>query len=488
MAERYVIQHALTKEVLSYDLKGVSRGPLKLALSAVGTVELTVGPATATAVASDGAPVFQEWGTLVTLDDEGQIRFRGIVTDMDYDGSDWKITVSSMGTYPFGLPYEGAVYYGAKVDPADIVRLLWDHVQSFADSDLDVTVTGKTSVRIGTYSTQNKTDTLNAYNAAVAAYNAANSDLKKLRDVVTNSRKRYSDLVTTRTNASKALTAAKKTKNAAKIAAAQTTYNQSVDNAKAQQTVIDQQSASVDAQAKVVASKKAAKDAAYKLKVAASKAVKDDGGAYELLPWEAPDCGSKIKELADSTPFDWYEKHSWAGDTPQTQIVIAHPRVGRRLSGDGAPLFQQGVNITVALDPSTSGEDFANAAYGVGAGEGVGAIRRSITKRNGKLRRVAAFQSKDIKTAQAMDTKLRAELEARLDTLAVSRIVVSNHLNSPRGSYSLGDDIYVQGQVPHYGPFGLWHRIVGIAENEDGSTELDLKRSDSFTYGQGVAE
>jgi len=484
--ERFIVQRALTKEVLSYDLKGVSRGALTRQLSAVGTMTLTVDAGQATVEAADGLPLFQEWGSIVTLDDDGQIRFRGVVTDMDYDGPEWKITVSSMATYVYGLPYEGDPYYGAKVDPADIVRMLWAHAQSFPDGDLGVTVAGKTSIRVGSFSTQNKNDTIAAYNAAVKSYNTENDKLKALRKTVAASRDTYSSLVATRTAKSAALTAAKKTKDPAQIAAAQTAYNNAVAAATAQQSVISQQAAQVDAQASVVASRKAAKDKAYDLKVAASKSAKDDGGAYTLLWWEAPDLGREIDDLAKTTPFDWYEKHTWVGDLPQTQVVIGYPRVGRRLSGDGDPTFQQGVNITVELQPATTGDDFANAVYGVGAGEGIGSVRRSITRRNGRLRRVAAFQSKDIKSAQDMDTRLRAELTARQETLVVSKVTVSNHPNAPRGSYSLGDDINVQGYVPHYGKFELWHRIVGIAENTDGSTELDLERSDSFTYGTGV--
>ncbi|MGW8430942.1 hypothetical protein ACWGJ9_07435 [Curtobacterium citreum] len=486
MTERLVVQRALAKEVLSYDLKGVTRGPLERQLSAVSSLPLTVGPALGTSIASDGLPMFQEWGTIVAVDDDGQIRFRGIVTEMSFEGAEWQITLRSLATYPHGMPYEGDAYYGAQVDPAAVIRKLWAHVQSFPDSDLGVTVTGSTPVRIGSFSTQNKQDTLDAYNTAVAAYNTQNATLKQLRDTVAASRSRLTDLNGARTNASKALTAAKKTKDQAQIAAAQAALDRATSACTAQQATIASQSNDVDRQAAVVAAAKSVKDKAYTAKVAASKAAKSDGGAYTLLPWEAPDCGSKIADLTRDTPLDWYEQHTWVGDVPQTQIVVAYPRLGRRLSGDGDPTFQQGVNITVELEPGTSGDDFANSVYGVGAGEGVGSIRRSITKRNGRLRRVASFESKDIKSAADMDTRLRAELAARLDTLAVSRVTVSNHVNAPRGSYSLGDDIYVQGRVPHFGDFALWHRIVGITENLDGSTDLDVQRSDTFTYGSGV--
>lgn len=502
--ERFIVQRALTQEVLSYDLKGVERGPLTRQLSAVGSMTLTVGAAQATQLADDDLPIFQEWGTIVTLDDDGEIRFRGIVTDLDYDGPDWKITVSSMGTYVYGTPYEDEPYYGAKIDPVFVVDKLWKHVQSFPDSDLGVSVVGKTPVRIGSFSTQRRIEAVAYYNEKVADYNRENKELQALRKIVAGTRKLAASARTSRANASKALTAAKKALTAAKrikpknqaaidsaqagVNAAQATLDDRSATLNNLNNRIKNEQANVDTQADLVKTYKERKDKASDLKSEAQTAESEDGGAYALEWWDAPDCGRTIDELAKSTPFDWVEEHSWVDDKPKTNIHIVYPRVGRRLSNDGDPTFQQGVNISVQLQPQTSGDDFANTVFGIGAGEGAGSIRRLISKRNGRLRRVATFQSKDVKSKQDMVTRLQADLAARQETLVVDRITVLNHPNSPRGSYSLGDDINVRGFVPHFGPFELWHRIVGISENQDGTTELDLQRSDSFTYGTGVEE
>jgi hypothetical protein len=484
VTRRFIVQRAVGGTVLTYDAGGLTAGPTTRQLSAVGSLTLDVDAATSVQVADDGLPLLQEWGSIVTVEEAGALRFRGIVIS----NTGGKLELASVATYPHGTPWEGDPYYGSQVDPAAVVRLLWAHVQSFPDSDLGVRVVGSTSVRIGTYSTQNKADTEAAYAAQVKVYDREAAELKRLRDLATAERKQYSALVEQRTNASKALTAAKskKPKDQVAIDAAQNALN-AADAAKvAQNRVIAARQADVDAQARVVATEKATKDKRYTEKVAASKAVKADGGAYTLLPWEAPDCGQEIDTLAKSVPFDWYEDLYWDVDRPATRIVIAHPRVGRRLSGDGDPTFQQGVNITAPIVPQVDGDEYANSVYGVGAGEGAGAVRRSITRRDGRLRRVASFQAKDIKTAQGMDTKLGIELTSRQQPLEVQRITVADHINSPRGSYSLGDDIFVQGTVPHFGKFALWHRILGITDNTDGTSELELARTDSFTYGKGV--
>lgn len=526
--ERLVIQRATTGDVLSYDYRGVTRDAFTRALSAVGTMPIAIPASQAKTVASDGLPMFDEWGTIVTLDDDGEIRFRGIVTELTYAGPEWKMTLSSVPTVLYGIPYDDTPYYGAEVDPAAIVRKLVAHVQSYPDSDVGITVVGSTPVRVGSFSTQRRIEAEAYYAEKVADYNAENKKLQALKKIVAATRKTAATQRGNRADASKdvtaankdvaaanravtaakkALTAAKKTKDPAKIAAAQRALDAANATVAARKATVQDriaardgrdatlkttnarikaQQADVDAQAAIVRTMKERKDKASELKSAAQQQESEDGGAYALEPWEAQDCGRLIDDLAKDAPFDWVEEHYWSKDVPQTRIRIAHPRTGRRLSGDSDPSFQQGVNITVQLEPTTSGGDFANTVFGIGAGEGAGSIRRTISKRDNRIRRVATLQSKDVKSKQDMTTRLQPELVARQKDLAVDSITVANHPNSPRGSYSLGDDIYVQGDVPHYGRFGLWHRIVSITENTNGTTAVGLKLTDSFTYGAGV--
>ena len=486
MTQQFIVQRAATGEVLTYDASGLTAGPRTEQLSAVGSLTLTMDLSVPVQLASDGRPLLQEWSSIVTVQEAGALRFRGIVIKIT-GGS---VELASLSTYPHGIPYTGPAYRGAEVDPADVMRMLWAHVQSFPDADLGVTVVGSTPVRLGSTSTAKKESAVAAYEAAVREYKAENAELQRRRRVVAASRKVYSTLVDDRTAKQKLLTAAKAKKpaNAPVIAAAQAAVN-AADHSKAvQRDIIADQQRDIDAQARVVVASKKAKDTANEQKQAATQLEQEDGGAYTVLPWEAPDCGQVMDELAKAGGFDWREQLYWDGDVPMTRIRIAHPRLGRRLSGDGDPVFQQGVNITKAIVPESDGDAFANAVYGVGAGEGSGSIRRSVEKRDGRLRRVASFQAKDVKSAARMDAKLRVELTARQQPLEVKQITVADHPNSPRGSYSLGDDIFVQGVDPHFGPISLWHRIVGITENKDGTSDLELQRSDTFTYGRGLAE
>lgn len=490
MTERYLVQRAVTGKVLTREAPILSRDDLSRQLSGVGSVKLTVSPAALVTTAEDGLPLFVKRGTLISIVDDDQITFRGIVHEITPQPKGWVLEVPSISTFPHNTPWDGGAYSGVQVDPADVARKLWDHVQSFPDSDLGVTVVGTTARRIGSISTTNRINATKAYDAAVQTYKAENAELQALKKVVAASRKVYSTLTSTRVEKQKVLTAAKsaKPKDQAAIDDAQNAVN-AADNAKAVQNGnIARQQADVDAQAKVVEAAKKAKDAANDQKTLMSRREQADGGAYTLLPWEAPDCGQTIDDLAESTPFDWVEDHYWAGDTPATRIAIQYPRAGRRLNQPGDPTFQQGVNIIEVLTPTDSSQDYANTVFGIGAGEGAGAIRRTISKRDGRLRTVATFSSKDVKSDHNMDVKLRVELAARLETLEVRQITLRQHENAPRGSYDVGDDIYVQGRVPNFGKFELWHRITGITEKSNGTSVLDLARTDSFTYGRGIPE
>jgi hypothetical protein len=406
---RYIVQRATTREVLTYDAPLVTHDDLTRNLSKSGSVDLQISPDVGVLQkAKDGRLLWEKWGTLVTIETDSEIRFRGIVDRVTWDvrAGAWNIEVVSIAGYAYGMPFQGTPYYGAEVDPADVYRMIWSHLQSFPDSDLAVRVVGKTSVRVGSFSTANKTDTLNAYNVATKDYNAENAELKRLRAIVAASRKEFTRLNGIKTERSKALTAAKakRPKDPTAIDAAQVALNAATNATTTQNAVIDTQQRAVDAQATVVRKAKAVKDTAYAAKVKASKTAKDDGGAWTLLWWEAPDCGRSIDDLAATAPFDWFERHYWSGDEPRTEIVIAYPRAGRRLSGPTDPTFEQGVNIVVPLEVEDDGDDYANGIYGVGAGEGAGSLRRSTAKRDGRLRRVRTFTNKGVKRAATTRT------------------------------------------------------------------------------------
>ena len=205
-----------------------------------------------------------------------------------------------------------------------------------------------------------------------------------------------------------------------------------------------------------------------------------DSGPYELAWWELPDCGREIEALAKQTPFDFTERHYWDGDDIRHEIVIGYPRLGRRRED---LVFIQGDNISSVVTPSLEGQDFANTVFGIGAGEGPKAVRRSTAVRDGRLRRATVHTAKDVTSDARMDSIIRSELMRRQKTLNISSVVVRDHPNARIGSWSVGDDVLIQAIIPWLGAVSLWCRITGWELTTEQTATLSLVRSDAFTYG-----
>ncbi|MBF4602841.1 hypothetical protein [Curtobacterium sp. VKM Ac-2884] len=485
MRGRWILKRALTGATLHTDAPITVKDAPVRSLSGAGSLQFSVSGAFAERKSDvDGLPLVQEWNTRIyKLGDDDRVLWGGIVIATPEDSpSTWTVEAATDSTVLFGTPYLGPARYLAKVDPADIVRTLVNHVQSQPDGDLGIKVQGSTTVRVGTFSTQNAVDATNAYNASVKAYNTEVAERKRLAAIVSASRKAYSALVDESQSDNAELSAAKKAKpkDQARINRAQAAVNDVTARKKAKNDTITTQQAAVTRQAKVVATAKAAKDRAYKLKVAATKAKKDDGGAFELLWWEAPDCGQTVQTLADDAPFDYLDEWTKSGDDITSTIHIYYPRVGR-LRADIA--FQQGVNVVDVIKSTVPGDDYASDVVGIGAGEGAKSIRRTTARRNGRIRRVAVVTDKDVKSNVAMDRRINRELASRQNVLEVQQLRVRGTRGVPFGSWQIGDDVPVQVTLKGHGPIDVLHRIVEEQPESDNIAVLTLKRSDSFIYG-----
>lgn len=508
MVTRYMAQRATTKQWLHRDIPFLRRDDLEHALSAAGSFKATIAPDIGRQLAPDGVALFDELGTILYEVEGDEITWAGIVQRSGWSGQEWTIEAASFASYPHRVPFL-SVYRGVQVDPADTLRALWRHVQSYPTGDLGVTVIGSTSVRVGTDSDEKADAAAKVYKAADAAYKAEKTEEARLKKIVAGSRKEKarlsklataarSDLATRkkqRTAANKQLTAAKRTKDPAKIAAAQSAVNaaqSAVDDAQnalnaagarvnAQQKTIESQQATVDAQSKIVDGKQDARDKAQDAKSAADEKAREDGGAYKILWWDTPNCGQEIDDLAEQTPFDWTERHYFTPDGDvRHEIRVHYPRAGRFRSD---LRFATGENITDVVTPESDGDRFANEVFGIGAGEGVGALRSTTAVTDGRLRTVAVVNAKNIKRKAGLDAKLRKTLTAQSNTLVISSITVKGTRQTPIGSWNLGDDILVQADLPWLGKVQIRHRIVAWSPTSDNHATLSLERSDSFLYG-----
>ena len=119
-------------------------------LSGPGELQGTIQPEMMRLKGSDGEPIFVPWATAVYAEFNGQLRGGFIVEDRSVDGPTLTLTMPGFAAYLTGLPYT-STYSKIGVDPLDVVRHIWKHVQSEPGGNLGVKVDSTTSpVRIGT--------------------------------------------------------------------------------------------------------------------------------------------------------------------------------------------------------------------------------------------------------------------------------------------------------------------------------------------------
>lgn len=359
---RFLAQRAITLEWLHTDLPITRDSGPSWELSGVGQLSFAVEPERIGGlVADDGRDLFEEWGTLVYAEQDGLIRWGGIVVDSTFSGQSLKVEVASFATYPHGIPFEGA-FDRVNASPSTVIGDLWAAVQDTPDSDLDVTVTpANTPVRLGS---------------------PARGE--------------------------------------------------------------------------------------------------DERDPYLLSWWDAPDVGQEIESLLDEGGLVYTEHHVWGEGKSDVshEIRLHYPRAGRRRRD---LTFRAGENVVGLADATREGDEFANAVLGIGAGEGKGSLRRSTAVRDGRLRRTHVHLAKDVAARSRMDSQIKKELTARRKPLTISSVTVRDHPHAPMASWSLGDDILIEAELPHLGKVSIWHRVVAWSLNADDTATLTLERTDTYT-------
>lgn len=102
-----------------------------------------------------------EWGVCIWAEAAGQIRGGGILTHTETQGSAIQLEVMGKHGYAYGLPYISTTSYnGVEVDPLDVYRLIWAHIQSASGGNVGLQIPNdKTGLKIGVELEQVEFDT-----------------------------------------------------------------------------------------------------------------------------------------------------------------------------------------------------------------------------------------------------------------------------------------------------------------------------------------
>lgn len=119
-------------------------------LSGPQALKGTLTPEMLHLLGSDGEPIFDPWATGIYAEKDGLIRAGGIVSELFSKGSSLDVNCIGFSGYLKDMPWVAADYNGVNVDPLDVLRLIWAHVQSQTGSNLGVSVDALSSAyRIG---------------------------------------------------------------------------------------------------------------------------------------------------------------------------------------------------------------------------------------------------------------------------------------------------------------------------------------------------
>ena len=201
-------------------------------------------------------------------------------------------------------------------------------------------------------------------------------------------------------------------------------------------------------------------------------------GPYKLTWYQTADLSKEVADLAKSTPFDFFEEHSWASDPDESaeikhRLRLGFPRLGRRRT-DLAFIIGDNVMVRPDVEYGSGQDDFASEIMTLGAGEGAAMIRGYAARTTTRLRRVTVVKDTTLRSKSVADKRAQSELNLRLGLGDVTQLSVRDHANARVGSWAMGDEILLQGDGGWAGDINLWVRVVGQTLSPDNMSVATL--------------
>lgn len=211
-------------------------------------------------------------------------------------------------------------------------------------------------------------------------------------------------------------------------------------------------------------------------------------GPFTMRDFEYRDCGDTLDQLAQATPFDFLEQHSW-GDDDHTvidhRIEVAFPRLGRKRDD---LRFADGENVVEFTHIEPRGDQYANDVYVYGRGQGSAMQRARSTAIDGRrLRRCAVVSLSAHGDTGYLKKRAAEERAARNLNVDIPELRVKDHPNARITAINPGDDILFEADLPWRGYVRTWLRVLSVDEVGEfpGQAVLKTQRSDTFTYAAG---
>lgn len=436
---RMYVMDVLSQQWVHRDVSGITQPVITWNLNAADTFTCTLSPPRADLKDSTGNPLFNEWQHACFLEQGGDILFGGILLSSQFNGPQWQMTWQGYAGYPSGMPYEGPDVSDTNKEALDVVRYIWDWLQSQPGGDLHLTIDRATDTGV----------LLGAQPSSVPAQSHLDGDINKgQRTIKVHASQAHDGYPAFAQHMTIQIGNYEKYKIREITDRVIGIYGRTTSHRKADTPVVQ-----------VV-----------------------PPTPFTLDWYNSTDCGQEITSIQQEAIFDWTEKHYWedaAKTTMHHAIRFEAPRRGSRRT---ECRFVEGENLSQTSQVTRDGTTFANKVIGLGAGQGTRMIRSEVSENNGRIRRVQVYQDQTVKNTARMTSKARRVLRSLTNINTPTSVVVRDHLNAPFGSFTIGDDILVT-LNSGWQNISIWCRITAMAQ--DPTTDLitlTLVRSDSYTY------
>lgn len=205
--------------------------------------------------------------------------------------------------------------------------------------------------------------------------------------------------------------------------------------------------------------------------------------AYFVRMEDYRDCLEEIVSLCRDVPIDYFENMTWnAGRTAiDKTLQLAYPRGGTQLTNI---MFRQRENVLAMTPAQEMDMDYVSDVIVRSWFPGK-MIQASISNADPyRYRQVVKEEDALINSRERAMAWMGRKLARRQVPSHWSSITVDmHHPNAPFGSYDVGDDILVSGEMPMKGRRSEWHRIMTIQPSDvQGMVTMTIKHVDAFNY------
>lgn len=436
-----------------------------------------------------GKPGLTERGAAIIAEQEGRDPVFAIVDSLTTD-DDWlNVAAGGFTAYPTGMPWVDKEFSSTKVDPLDVVRMIWANLQNKPNGNLQVIVD---QTKSGQYLGKPEGHELSTAKQFMAYMQDQLNYTKEQAEEDAKLVEQY---------ATKALAAAglpagglllrstsvptgdKRSKrnlwfqgNAEGLTAAHTWNGKKwveLSNAKFNAASdwyfewLDQKDILKDSKAMYAQTKEEFNHAKSKV----SELSDQKAEPYTLSWWDTPDVGTIITDLATQTPFDYREETTWNGDDELThRLRIGYPELGARREN---LRLEIGVNVTAP--PPLTESDYASEITVLGAGEGRSMVRSTASRDSGRLRRATVIERKEFTKSAQTNREANTQLKARTSEWTFDNLSLVDHPMCPYGSFDPGDWLYLVGDAG-WTQLDQWVRVLEI-EVDCPTGKLNLKVS-----------